>query len=532
MVIPTSITQFSGFHQEYGMNRFVLNILFPYMLLIVGCHPNLSTIKQNSILSDTLPVISPDFIGITIPPNIAPLHFRLKDCQESCVAEISSVNGGTIVVWGKKGNFNVSLSAWRDLLLKNFGKSLSITIYNKTNKGQWLKFVTIKNRIASDPIDNYCTYRLLNYQYNYSSDLRECQRNLTSFDEKMLVNSQNFAWGCVNCHTPLSNDPSRFVLQVRSNSYGSETLISNGTSLETLSSRFGYTAWHPTAELIAFTTYKVEQYFHAIGNQFIDVYDEYSDIVIYNTKTRKTVPLPLLSRKETLETWPAWSPDGQYLYFCSSPVLWTDNNQQPPENFNQTKYSLLRISYNKKNDSWGEIDTMLCPGDTGLSIAQPKISPDNKFCLFTMQAHGAYPHSQVSSDLYLMELQTRQYKKLSINSEYNESWHSWSRNGRWILFSSKRGSGIFTHLYISYIDSTGNTHKPFILPQNDPEFYDSFTKCYNVAEFATRPVTFSERQLLQAVKIKHKTVVQMPGGSSLQSTGSTSQTWQNTPQFQ
>lgn len=514
------------------MNKIISSVIFFFVLLLPGCQQNISSIKKNCTMIDCPPIIKPDFTDITIPPNIAPLHFKLQDCNTSCIMEITSDSGESIVVCGKKGVLNVDQSSWLKLISKNAGKPLYFTIYKRSNQGSWQKYPAIKNRIAEEPIDNFCTYRLLNYQYNYSSDLRECQRDLTSFDEKILVNSRNFAWGCVNCHTPFYNDPARFVVQIRSNDYGSEMLMSSGTSLETLSSRFGYAAWHPSGKLIAFTVYKVEQYFHSTGKQFIDVYDDFSDIVMFNTETQKIVPMPLLDKKEILETWPAWSPDGQYLYFCSSPVLWMDHSQEPPENFNKTRYSLLRISYNEKNNSWGEIDTLLSPGDTGLSVAQPKISPDNKFCLFTMQAHGAYPHSQISSDLYLMNLQSRQYNKLPINSEYNESWHSWSHNSRWILFSSKRGSGIFTHLYVSYVDSAGNAHKPFILPQNDPEFYDSFTKCYNVAEFATGPVKFSERQFLQAVKTKHKTAVLIPGGSSSQPNGSTSKTWQNTPQFQ
>ena len=139
-----------------------------------------------------------------------------------------------------------------------------------------------------------------------------------------------------------------------------------------------------------------------------------------------------------------------------------------------------------------------------------KLSPDNRFCLFCMQNYGAYPHTQVSSDLYLMDVATRQYRKLPINSEYNESWHSWSKNGRWILFSSKRGGGIFTRLYISYIDSAGNTRKPFLLPQRNPAFYDSFIKCYNVPEFATAPVRFSERRLLKAIRSRHTVTVPLP----------------------
>ena len=484
--------------------------LFFCAALLSGCRPDLTAIKRSCIVTDRLPVIKPDYTGITVPPNIAPLNFKLLDSCAACVAEIASANGSPIVAWGKNSTLCIGAAPWKRLLAENAGKPLHITIFTRSNRDTWHRYATIENAIAVEPVDRYCTYRLLSYQYNYSSDLRECQRDLTSFKETVLVNAQNYAWGCVNCHTPKDNDPNRFVLQARSTNYGSETLIADGDSITTLSSRLGYAAWHPDGRYVAFTVYRVEQYFHAVGRQFIDVYDNNSCIVMYDAVARKIIPAPLLNQEGVLETWPEWSPDGRYLYFCSSPVLWIDGFQEPPVNFNKTKYSLLRIPFDFKTNTWGAVDTVLSPDETGLSIVQPKISPDNRFCLFCMQSCGAYPHAQVSSDLYLMDVATRQYRKLPINSEYNESWHSWSKNGRWILFSSKRGGGIFTRLYFSYVDSAGNASKPFILPQRDPDFYDSFIKCYNVQEFAVTPVRFSERQLLKAIRTRNKITVPVP----------------------
>ncbi|MBN1577694.1 MAG: hypothetical protein JW913_14135 [Chitinispirillaceae bacterium] len=134
-----------------------------------------------------------------------------------------------------------------------------------------------ENTIAAEPIDRYCTYRLLNFQYSYWRDLRVCQRDLTSFAETMLVNTQNYtrneagndAFKCVNCHMPMNNDPSRFVLQLRSKAGGVETLIAIDDTIATLSSRFGHAAWHPSGRYIAFAIYKVQQYFHAVGGQFL-----------------------------------------------------------------------------------------------------------------------------------------------------------------------------------------------------------------------------------------------------------------------
>jgi hypothetical protein len=493
--------------------------------LIVSCRTDIATIKRDCTVINRRPVITPDYAGITLPPNIAPLRFSLKDSCTVCFAEIVSVNGPSITVWSKNGTIRIHPGPWKRLLSQNAGKQLRITIYARGNHGKWHRYTPFENSIASESVDRYCTYRLIGFQYNYSRDIRECQRDLTSFNETVMINTQNYKLDCVNCHTPLNNDPGHFVLQSRSANYGSKTLIACGDTITTLSSRLGHAAWHPDGSLIAFSVYNVQQYFHAVGRQFIDVYDNHSCIVIYDAANRKIVPLPQLNQPNTLETWPAWSPDGRYLYFCSAPVLWSDYRKEPPDNFNRTKYSLLRIAYDPVNKRWGAVDTVLSAGGTGRSIVQPKLSPDNRFCLFCMQDYGAYPHTQVSSDLYLMDLATRQFRKLPVNSAYNESWHSWSKNSRWILFSSKRGGGIFTRLYLSHIDSAGNAGKPFLLPQRDPTFYDSFIKCYNVPEFAVAPVRFSERRLLKAIGTTRTVSVPVPSSAEGLSTGTSFNGW-------
>ncbi len=508
-------------------------VFFCCAALMTGCRTDIAAIKRDCVDAGRMPVIKPDYSGITIPPNIAPLQFSLRDSCSACVVEIASEKGPAVTAWGEKGAVGIDAARWKRLLSENAGNPLRMTVYARGDRGAWRRYTTIENVIAKEPIDRYCTYRLLNFQYSYWRDLRECQRDLTSFAETELVNTQNYtgnysrndAFKCINCHMPLNNDPSRFVLQLRSKTGGAETLIANGDTIVSLSSRLGYSAWHPGGKYIAFAVYKVEQFFHAVGRQFVDVYDNRSRIVIYDAACRTIVPVPQLNRQGVLETWPAWSPDGRYLYFCSAPVPWSDYAKEPPDNFNKTKYSLLRIAYDPVQNAWGEVDTVLSSGETGLSITLPRISPDNRSCLFCMQNYGVYPHMQASSDLYLMDIATRRYRKLPVNSEYNESWHAWSTNGRWILFSSRRGDGIFTRLYISHVDSAGNAGKPFVLPQRDPAFYDSFVKCYNVPEFAVAPVRFSERRLLKAVMARHTITVPVPPNAAEGAADTSQNTW-------
>ena len=75
-----------------------------------------------------------------------------------------------------------------------------------------------------------------------------------------------------------------------------------------------------------------------------------------------------------------------------------------------------------------------------------------------------------------------------LNSNDVESYHSWSSNSRWVVFSSRRIDGLYTRPFIAYINSDGNAAKPFLLPQKDVDFYSLSMKSYNIPEFVTDKV--------------------------------------------
>ena len=52
--------------------------------------------------------------------------------------------------------------------------------------------------------------------------------------------------------------------------------------------------------------------------------------------------------------------------------------------------------------------------------------------------------------------------------------------------------------FASFNPETGDFGKPFLLPQFDPEFYDTFTYTYNLPELKTTPVS-NGKELQQAV---------------------------------
>ncbi|HWI58960.1 MAG TPA: hypothetical protein VNZ22_17175, partial [Bacillota bacterium] len=249
--------------------------------------------------------------------------------------------------------------------------------------------------------------------------------------------------------------------------------------------------WHPSGRLIAFSANKPSLMRHTLG-ETRDVFDARSDLRIYRVDSNAVVTPPAIALPERNETWPAWSPDGHYLYYCSAPML-------SAEQFRKVRYDLMRIRYEIDCDQWGEPEVLLSAQESGLSAAQPKPSPDGRFLLFGLCKYGNFPIYQSNSDLHVIDLQTRQCRRLEINSEQADSWHCWSSNSRWIVFSSKRLDGLFARPFFSYVDEQGHFHKPFLLPQAEPEFYDSCLNTFNVPELIQGPVTIPEADLARAV---------------------------------
>ncbi|MBN2019607.1 MAG: PD40 domain-containing protein [Sedimentisphaerales bacterium] len=454
--------------------------------------------------------IKPDYAGITIPANIAPLNFTVLEPGSFYLVKIHSSSGPAVIVSDKSGNIRIPLKPWRSLLEANRGGKLFFEIYARDSQGRWSRYQSIENTIAKENIDGYIAYRRIEPVCSYWGQVGVFQRNLENFEESVIIHGRSFNNECVNCHSFLNHEPDSMFVAVRSKKYGNSAICVRGDNVEKIAATFGYTAWHPSGRIAAYSFNKVRQFFHTTGTEIRDVVDLDSTIAYYSPDSKTVKTAPNVSEKNRLETYPSWTPDGKYLYFCSAPMLWEDRNKVPPEHYEQVKYELRRISYDVETDRWGSPETVLSTDKTGLSILLPRISPDGTFLLFCMCKYGCFPVYQPTSDLYLMNLQTGDYRKLAVNSEYSESWHSWSSNSRWIAFSSKRNGGLFTRTYFSYVDEKGNACKPFIMPQKDPTFYDSFIETFSVPELITGPVKVDYKAIGRVVRCAESVKVDIP----------------------
>ncbi len=456
-----------------------------------------------------LPRIRPDYSETVIPPNIAPLNFLVVESGVDYRVRIHGTAGEDVVVASRSPSIVIPPRPWRELLERNRGGRIVLDVYARDKAGRWSHFDSIKNDVAREEIDSHLVYRLVGPLGNFYRTMGLYQRNLENYDESPILTNDAFG-GCVNCHSCPKNRSDMFSFEFRprqgQNIPAGMIVVRDGhafrikTQTKATPKPPGYTSWHPSASVAAFAMSRPAQSVRGVGAEVRDVFDFQSDLAAVNIETGVVSTSPGIADPDILETFPAWSADGKILYFTSANSLWSENRPLVVKDIKKSKYDLMRVRYDIEKDEWGQPETVLAAADTGMSISEPRASPDGRYLLFCMSDYGPFPPYQASSDLYLMDLKSGKYRRLECNSEQCESWHCWSSNSRWIVFSSKRDNGLLARNYFSYMDAEGRAHKPFVLPQKDPAFYDTWLKTYNVPELISGAITISQEELLRAIR--------------------------------
>ncbi len=463
--------------------------------------------------------IYPDYSSIVIPANISAMNFAVREDGELYCVRISSSKGGKIEIFSRTGNIVIGKVLWSSLLKQNKGEKLQIEVFCKGEDGKWLRYETIHNTIASKEIDGYLVYRKIHPGYRTWRDVGIYQRQLGSYKESVVLDNSYFEGGCLNCHAFCNNKTDKMLIGLRSAKYGSNELIVNDDKVNKIGTKFGYSSWHPSGKIVVYSMNTVYQLFHhARKGEYRDVIDVDSALVYYDVESVKVKRCKHLSRKDRLETYPAWSSDGRYLYYSSAPKKWLTGKMEEitKEMIEGLKYDLMRISYDLKLDKWGEPEVIVSAQESGTSSLEPRVSPDGRWLLFCMCDYSCFPVYQPSSDLYMIDLESERvdgkfiYRKLNVNSQASESWHSWSSNSRWIAFSSKRMHGVFTRTYFSYVDANGIASKPFVLPQKDPGYYERCLRTFSVPELVVGPVRTTKETLGKVARGKIDKVVDVP----------------------
>ena len=484
-------------------NKKYCTLLLVAVLIVAACGG--PSVPTQFTQSEQLPSIYPDYTQVTVPVNIAPLTFEYDGQADEMVARYA-VGTDAIVTNGQP-----TIREWRSLTQKAKGDAITVEVFTR-NGDKWVRYKPFSIFVSPDSIDPYISYRLIAPSYISYEALTINQRCLENYEESVIYD--NILCGfekdgqCINCHHYQQYNPQR--LQFHARQYRGGTLIAYDGKLKKINmtndsilSAGVYPAWHPWLTLIVYSTDKTRQTFHTVDPNKVEVYDEESDLIAYDVETDEVQNLE--NSNTEFEVFPAWAPDGKTLYYCSAHFERQDTSVEKiievKRRYKELKYNIYRKAFNPETREFGPRELVFDAAAIDSSATLPRISPDGRFLLFTMGHYGYFHIWHHDADLWMMDLASGAVRPFNeVNSPDTESYHSWSSNGRWIIFSSRRDDGVFTRPFMAHVDEDGRASKPFELPSQDPDFHRQFLRSYNIPEFMSGPVTIAPQTFADVFK--------------------------------
>ena len=467
-------------------------VIFAAAALLAACAP--TGVTETGELAP----IYPDYTDITIPANIAPLNFLLNDgASRVCV----TIDGKTYSN-RRGGDARFSEKAWRSLLAANEGRALEVKVCSKGRDG-WKQYAPFTWTVSPDKVDPYLTYRLIEPDYEAYNNIVLQQRCVENFDIDDFSDNRVIGNKCMNCHTYAGQDPAASMFYVRGPGGGAilnmdgqlQKLSIKGEDMISGSVYFGFS---PSRRYIVFSANKIIPGYHAQSIRRMEVFDTKSDLYVADLQEHKFIRSSTVADPDMLETFPAFSPDGKYIYYCKAPQIDTVTL----DNIETQKYSLCRVAFDEETGVIGdEVETIYDAAEKNKSVCHPRVSPDGRFICFSIADYGTFPLWHREADLMMMDLETgRQIPMTEANSDGSESYHSWSSNSRWLVFASKRDDGVYGKPYFCHVDEDGNCSKSFVLPQRYTDYYHNLLKSFNAPELGKGPLPFTTYDVKEALE--------------------------------
>ena len=478
-------------------------ILAVALLLLSSCvsHPD---VPAESKKTDSLPAIYPDYCDVTIPCNIAPLNFMLPAGEfDNCVARITAADGKQ-QTYGDGNKVLIPEDEWQTMVSASKGKTMKVEVWGEKDD-RWTAFKPFEIKVAEEPIDEYISYRLIEPTYVAWSYMSISQRNVSSFEENEIFNNEVTSIDrkkgqCINCHSYQNYKTDNMLFHVRLSN--GATVIVNDGKVSKVNLKRDYTisagvypSWHPKAKLVAFSTNTTRQAFHTQNHNKIEVYDEASDLILYDVE--KDSVSVICADSTLLEVYPTWSPDGKHLYYCKTvPLPEEMKGQDIRTTYPKVQYNLYRRSFDVATHTFGEEQLVYDAVSQDKSATLPRISPDGKYLMFAEGRYGCFHSRHEEADIVciplrqdsaLVEKSSALDFSLANSKGYSESYPTWSSNGHWIMIASRRYDGNYSRVYFAYFKD-GKVAKAFLLPQADPEENTLRLKSYNRPEFMVEPV--------------------------------------------
>jgi tetratricopeptide (TPR) repeat protein len=219
-------------------------------------------------------------------------------------------------------------------------------------------------------------------------------------------------------------------------------------------------------------------------------------LAVHDSQTKGFAALPGADNPEYVQSNPAWGPEGDYLLFARAPKVELTNiadndkillSATEAEDFVKrrtlVRYDVMKIPFN--NGAGGEAVPLEGASGDGKSNYFPKVSPDGRWVVFCKA--DSFMLLQADARLFIVPAEGGKAQEQAANRKGMNSWHSWSSNSRWLVFSSKV-EGRYTKLLLTYIDDQGVSHPPVLL-----DWLTASDRAANIPEFVPLEPTAIDR---------------------------------------
>lgn len=491
---------------------------FPLLWACAFSGPDMEKVQCLSVSSDIFPAYADSLV---LPPNMAPLNFRIKADSFSkgtyfirLYSFDAAGNNIDSLQFGTKRFVRFDIRDWKRCMAaaRSGNGGVRLEIFGRTET-QWVKYAPKVWKVVADSIDPYLLYRLSAHDENPCRHLQVVQRSLSDFSQLVLMDNRLIDDNCMNCHANSGNDAARMLVHIRGQ-YAGTLLFNQGKAVKIAlpdhypDLRLAYPSWSVDGKFIAFasTRINVHPYANAFRTQDL-ITDTLGRILIYDVENNRLFSSPELMDTRYENSFPSWSPNGKILYFCRS-FPWDSINKAGNEKKRLAafRYRLAAVPFDARTCTFGKVKEVFDFGEQPYSLSMPSVSPDGNYILATALTVGSFP-SQNQGDLVLLknhgsdtETCFEESDASPLNSSDGEKYHTWSSNGRWVVFGSKRINGATAHVYIAYFNQDGCFSTPFVLPQEERDFYIKNTRSFLFPTLNRNKAEFTSKEWANEVK--------------------------------